>query len=435
MKKILLLCGLIVTICLTACGSKNFNMSFEDALNAANYSKIQDILAENDNFEQSFRISGNYNSGWNNIDAEISSESKQNTTNNNSESSTNFDIKINNKDTGDTKINWVLNIKLVDDTIYLNLWSLELTWNSNLAMIWVATEWLKGQWLSIPMTWLSDVPNTLSYFKDSKKLNSKVKEIIINEWSVVYSWKFSQFNGYNARKISLDNDKINELIKEYYNTMDAQDSTGEDNNEIPMINIQKFEWYLVISWKDKVTTVIENMEIVDNDIVMDINWFAWENYEINISEDNRPLIQFIAEKKLWKYKVTGTIAESLYLDWTVSPDLSKFWINLDFDATLTIKDETEQKNNVIIPFKGSRKYNSIPEFTVSAPENSQDLNELLWAYLWWIMWWSDYTGDYILDDYSNIYDESNLNLDDIENNNVEIWETENSENSGNITTN
>lgn len=435
MKKTLLLLGLFTTICLTACGSKNFNMSFEEALDAANHSDLQDIIAWNDNFEQNFKISGNYNSEWNNIDANISSESKQNIVNNNSESTTNFDVKINNKDSWNTKITWILNIKLVDDTLYLNLWSLDLTWNNELAMIWIATEWIKGQWISIPMTWLSDVPNTLSYFKDSKELNTKIKEIIVNEWSTTYNWKFSQFNGYNAWKISLDNDKFNELIKEYYNAMIPQENTWENsweiNNEIPMINIEDFEWYLVVTWKDKVTTIIENMKMVDNDMIINANWFAWKDYEINISENDKPVIQVTAKKKLSKYEISATITDSINLNWTISPSISKSWISLDFNATLTIKNES--KNDITIPFKGSREYKSIQEFTLSAPENSQDINELLWAYLWWMMWWYDYTGEDIYNSY-NIYEDNNLDLDNIETDDIEISELINSENTGNTIT-
>jgi hypothetical protein len=61
MKKSLFLLGLLgVTVCLTACGSKDFNMSFEEALEIANHSELQDILSQNNSFEQSFDIAGNF---------------------------------------------------------------------------------------------------------------------------------------------------------------------------------------------------------------------------------------------------------------------------------------------------------------------------------------------------------------------------------------
>jgi hypothetical protein len=95
MKKSLLLLGLISTaVCLTACGSKTFGMSFEEALEIANHSELQDILSQNDSFEQSFDIAGNYSDEDFKVDASISSESKQNLINNNSESSTKFDANL-----------------------------------------------------------------------------------------------------------------------------------------------------------------------------------------------------------------------------------------------------------------------------------------------------------------------------------------------------
>lgn len=402
MKKFIFLLGLLTTtVFLSACGSKDFKMSFEEALEIANHSELQTILAENHNFEQDFDISGSFDAKWTKVDANVTSNSKQSIDNNNSESSTKFNANI--TVSGEvSKINWALDLKLVDDTIYLNLSSLDLTWNDSLYMVEMMIAWFKNQWLSIPMTGLSEIPSSFSILKDSEKLNNKTKEIIINEWSTVYSWKFKDFNGYNAWKISLDNEKINELIKEYYSTI-----SWDLETEIPELNIQEFEWYLVITWKDKVTTVIENMKMQDDETVMNADWFAWEDYEINISEWEQNLIKIVAKKKSSKYEVSITLADIVLLNWTISPKLSKSWINLKFDATLTVKAEEEWSSDTIIPFKGSWNYKWISAFTVSAPENAQDLSELLWGYLGGISWWSD-------EDLEALYGEDSLIVDDVE---------------------
>ena len=402
MKKSFLLLGLLTTtLCLTACGSKDFNMTFEEALEVANHSELQEILAWNDNFEQNFAIAGNYSAEWTKVDGSISSTSKQSLTNKNSESSTTFSANI--TSSWETiKANGVLDIKLIDDTVYLNIPSLDLTWSEDLSFIAMMTAWFKGQRLSIPMTGLSEIPSSFSILKDSEKLNNKTKEIIINEWSTVYSWKFKDFNGYNAWKISLDNEKINELIKEYYSTI-----SWDLETEIPELNIQEFEWYLVITWKDKVTTVIESMKMQDNETVMNADWFAWEDYEINISEWEQNLIKIVAKKKSSKYEVSITLADIVLLNWTISPKLSKSWINLKFDATLTVKAEEEWSSDTIIPFKGSWNYKWISAFTVSVPENAQDLSELLWGYLGGISWWSD-------EDLETLHGEDSLMLDEVE---------------------
>ncbi len=387
MKKFLFLLGLFTTtVCLTACWSKDFNMSFEDALQAANYSELQDILAQNDNFEQDFNISGKYDSNGTKVDANISLNSKQNLQNKNSESSTKFNANITSSE-GTIKTNWALKIKLIKDALYLNLESLDITWNENLAMMGMMADGLKDQWFSIPMTGLSDMPNTFSILKNSTKLNNKSKDILINAWSTVYSWKFSQFNGYNARKISLDNEKLNELIKEYYNTMNSNLSE-ELTWEIPEINIQNFEWYIVITSKNKVTTVIENMQIQDGETIMDANWYAGKEYELNISESNTPLMSISIKKKLFsKYEVSANIADSINLEWTISPKLSTSTIALKFNAKLTVKALSGWSSDTVIPFNGAWKYNSLSEFTTTAPDNAQDLSEMLSSYLWGMMWW------------------------------------------------
>jgi hypothetical protein len=57
MKKSIFLFGLLTTaLCLSACGSKEFDMSFEEALEVANHSTLQEALANSDAFEQAFDI-------------------------------------------------------------------------------------------------------------------------------------------------------------------------------------------------------------------------------------------------------------------------------------------------------------------------------------------------------------------------------------------
>lgn len=402
MKKSLLLLGLISTAaCLTACGSKTFDMSFEEALEIANHSEFQDILSQNDNFEQSFSIAGNYeDTEWTKVDASISSESKQSLTNKNSESSTKFDADLNIA-WEPVKVSGSLDLKLVSDAIYLNLSSLDLTWSEDLAMVEMMIGGFKNQWFVIPMTGLSDLPNTFSILKDSKEWSDKTKDIVRNEGSVVYNWKFEQFSWYNSWKFSLDNEKLNEFIKEYYKSLSTLD---EDLAEMPEINVQDFEWYLVITWKDKVTTVIEKMVMESNGEVLNLEWFAGEDLEINVSgETEGETISIAAHKDGWKYNVSLNIADFFLVDWTVSTKLSKSSIDLNFDVKLTVKDTEE----IVIPLKGYWKYNAISEFSTTAPEDAQDLTELLWSYLGGMWLWDDYDYDYDYDDeefdYDNFY--------------------------------
>jgi len=420
MKKSVFLLGLltIAGISLTACGSKNYEMSFEEALEIANHSELQDILAQSDSFEQDFSIAGSYEADWTKIDANLSATSKQSEKNKNSEASTTFWANIT-AEWETIKVNWALDIKQISDMIYLNLSSLDLTGSENLGMVSMMAEWFKNQWFSIPMTGLSEIPSTFSVLKDSKDLEGQSKEIVINEGSTTYNWKFTQFNGYNARKISLDNEKLNALIKNYYDSMNTN-LDDEYAQEAPELNIQSFEWYLVITGKDKVTTVIEDMKIQDEDTSIIANWFAGEDYEINLSEWEETLVTITANKKAWKYEVSAKIADAISLDWTISPKLSKSSIDLKFDAKITVKAEEEWGADTIIPFKGSWKYNVISDFATSVPENAQDLSELIWWYLGGMMWWDDYDYDYD-EDYDYDYEDYDYN-EELNDENIEWLE-------------
>ena len=89
----------------------------------------------------------------------------------------------------------------------------------------------------------------------------------------------------------------------------------------------------------------------------------------------------------------------------------KLKIDLKFDATLSIKSSSEWELDTIIPFNGSWKYNSISEFSTTAPDNAQDLSEMISSYLWGMMWWNLDSEDY-----------EGLYSDDIIVDNIENWE-------------
>ena len=421
MKKTALLLGLLstATLCLSACGnSKDFNMSFDEALTLANHSALQEALTNSENFQQSFNLSTNIDNWSNAMVINLQSESKQNLNNDKSQSSTNFDVNVKADDT-DVLIKWNLDIKLLDDIIYLNLESLDFSSNEDTSFLASLVEWFKGQWYSISMQWLSDVPSSLSYIKDAKSLNEQAKEIIVNEWDTKYNWKFSQFKDYNAWKFSLDNEKIQELINDYYAKIN-ETLTGDAIQEAPQLNIQNFEWYLVITWKNKVTTIIENMDVVDGESSISVNGFWGEDYEINMSSNWETIIAIKATKKNSSYNVSINAANSILLEWTISPKLSSSKIDVKFDATLTVKSDYEETDDTIIPLKWSWTYNPISDFTVEAPENAQDLNEVLSAYLGASLWSEAYDLQY----YENLeIDDENTEWN-IEESFIEEWQEE-----------
>lgn len=409
MKRSFLLVGLLTaTACLTACGgSKDFNMSFEEALEIANHSELQNVLAQNENFQLDFNISGNFDSEWNKISADISTSSKQSTENKNSDASLKFSANAD-AEWENVKLDWALDIKQLDDTIYLNLSSLNIEWSEDMGMVSMMVESFKNQWFYIPLSGLGDVPSTFSILKDSEDLNNKVKDVVINEWAVVYNWKFTQFNGYNARRFSLDNEKLNALIKEYYEDV-FKSLDEEEYPEVPELNIQNFEWYLVITWKDKVTSVIDNMDVIDWETTINANWYAGDDYVLNLESEWEDAINVVANKKWSNYEVSIKASDELSLEWTISPKISKSSILIKFDMKVVVKAEEEWESDVVIPLKGSWAYEAISAFEVVAPTDAEDLSEILESYLGSILWW----GDYDYDDYED-YDYEDYDFEAIE---------------------
>ena len=386
MKKSIFLLGLltIAGITLTACGSKSYEMPFDEALEIASHSALQNILSNNENVQQDFSITTSFDAAGTNIAANIETSSKESTKTKESEASVKFDVNANSEENGNIKLNWKLDIRIIDWLLFLNLSSLDITWPEEVSLIAWMVDGIKNKWLSTPMENLGDVSNW--YLKDFNELNSQTKEIVNNEGFVVYSWRFSQFDWYNARKISLNNEKLQEIIDNYFKSM----NTIEDEEiETPKLNIENFEWYLVITWKDKVTIVVDNMDIVDQESTINANWFGGEDYTLNLWTDWEDVISITANKKRSKYNIAVIVSDMMSLNWTITPKISNSSVSIKFDTKLTIKWESD----TIVPIKGSRSYSTISGFKVSAPESAEDLNDTINYYLGDMFGLNSY-GDY-----------------------------------------
>lgn len=457
-KSIFLLWLLTVTICLTACwNKKDFNMSFEDALELASHSSIQDVMANAENTEQSINVAWSYDKDDTRVDVKLNSKSKQNLKDIQSESNISVDLKIQEKE-NNLDLKWDLDIKFIPSTIYLSLNSLDVKWDESTEWVAQFASWFLNQWFSIPLGETIDL-NSFN-MKDQFELSSKIKDVINNEWFQVYNGKFKDYNWYNARKISIDDEKLIKILKDYYNTTDiavddtenetistneepkntdnseetsventennAEDSTensteistefSTENNEETIINdensdneispenidseinnvkIENFEWYLVIIWEDKVALAIDNMDITDNGTTTNLNGlFSDKDNSLNVFSEWEEVITLTAKRKWSHFNVNLNLSGLCLVEWTITPKISSSKIDIDFNLSITIKSDDD---STIIPLKGSRSYAPISEYTVEIPSDSQDLTQMLWGMFWWLygLWWDDaYYDDY-----------------------------------------
>ena len=433
----------ISVLCLSACGNKkDFNMSFEEALELASHSSIQDVMTNIDNAEQAVSIAWTYDKDGLKVDGKLTSQSKQNLKDLQSESNIAVDLKVQQKE-NNFDIKWDLDIKFVPSAVYLSLNSLNAKWEESIEWIaWIASWYLK-QWFSIPLNETIDI-NSLN-MKDKLDLSSKIKDVINNEWLQVYNGKFTDYNGYNARKISIDDEKLMKILKDNYNSLENTDSNAgnesismneltEDsntassevseenvenaeetaiNNEIEALNseldntkIENFEWYLVIIWKDKVALAIDNMDITNNGETTNLNWlFSDKDVLLSVFSEWEEVITLTAIKKGSSFDTSLNLSGLCFIWWTITPKISSSKIDISFDLSITI---TADEKNTIIPLKGSWTYSEIPEFKVEVPSESTDLTEMLWGLFWWVYgWWDELDYSY--------YDDYDLNSEDLYN--------------------
>ena len=479
MKKSIFNFGILAVciLCLSACGNKkDFNMSFEEALEIASQSSIQDVMSNADNAEQSLDVAWSYNKDDTKVDAKLISKSKQNLKDIQSESNISVDLKIQ-KEENNLDIKWDLDIKFVPSAIYLNLSSLNIKWDETTEWITWLVEWYLNKWFSIPLDETIDL-NSLN-MKDQFKLSSKIKEVINNEWSQVYNGKFTDYNGYNAWKISIDEQKLIEILKDLNNSPDniaeeieneiistneeveeptseevvseeatpeniensetnpeniEENAANDENNgtviedidlESNDVKIENFEWYLVIIWKDKVALAIENMDIIENEVSTNLNGiFSEKDVLLNISSEWEEVITLSAKRKGSHFNVILNLVDLGSVEWTITPKVSSSKIDIDFDLKLTIKSGEE---STVIPLKWNWSYAPISEYKVEIPSEAQDLTEMLWWMVWGLYEWGDdtnyddYYADYELDT-EELNEEATDNLE--ENTNDETIENE-----------
>jgi len=404
MKKRKFILGIvsIMTLCLTACGKPN--MTFEETIDSITNSEISKMMNNAEIYEQNFEISSNFSTKKDNVDAKISfsTNSKQNLKD--SEGETKITLKVNASWDGDEwretiSINWDAIIKYLSNAIYFKLNSLDIDWPEDFAAKEFSPrlESIKDQRFSFELTdeilnamkeklpedfdlnKIQNKENLEKFEKNLQEFKDNLKKAINNEWSLVYNWIYSEFHGSNARKFSIDKEKVFNATSEYIKTLIPEEYMDDYTKSIEEADINEvfedfplknFEWYLVITWKKKVQIVIENLDIENySSNTKLIGTFGTDKYELTAKNDGEDLFIFSAKLNNTHYDISMKINDSEILKWTVSPKISHWKLNVDFDLSINLG--FDEKIN--IPLKGKRKREEISKFNVETPANSKNL--------------------------------------------------------------
>ena len=383
----------LMTLCLTACGKPN--MSFEEAIDTATHSELSNLMANAENYEQNFKISTYFSRAEDNVKANIvfSTDSKHNVKD--SEWETKISLKIDaswvvDEKEENVKINWEAIIKSLKDAVFFKLHSLDIDGPEDLTGEYdLNLSWVKDQRFSFELTdemkekLYSELPEDfeLDNLKDEEALNKledNLKKSINNEWSLVYKGIYSEFNWYNARKFSINKEKVFESFMEYVKSIVPEEQT----QELEDINIEEvfedfplknFEWYLIITGKDKVQVVIENLDIENEYSSTKINWtYGIDRYELVVKSEWKEVFVSSAKLNGTHYDILLKVQGSEIIKWTITPRKSNWKISIDFDLSINF-GEGEDKTS--IPLQGWWSWEEISKFNVEVPKNSKNLLE------------------------------------------------------------
>lgn len=446
MKKIILSFYLLVSaVILSACGSNEFNMTFDEAVQTSKNNQFFNFLADSDKVEQNFDFSTKVeDEDWNNLNLTIKSDSKQNLSEAIAQSNISIDANFWNKEVNSI-INWDIDIRIIPETLYIKLNSLTLTWagTQDLAMVSAMIEWFKNQRFSLPAEWIKEATEALkSYLEELNNSNDIYDWLYIQDGDLVkYDGKYSAYKWYNAWKFKLDDEKFDQLLKEYNswiedvlsesmvnNAENDENINSEEIQEISTVvsdlnssNIESFEWYFVITNNNEIAVIIENMNVLYNNATINATFASWKEWiELNISSNEQNIINLSAEKKWDKYDIAFEIPNSMSIKWTISPKISKTEIKFNFDLVLNlIAWENELwtfGNDMNIPLKWSWNYKKVNSISIETPSDAQDLSQLLWNFLGGSIWGWDYEDYNYDEDYSDYEYLDNPNGDGFENN-------------------
>jgi len=428
---------------------KNYEMSYEQviALLESQSQEFMDMFVDVDAQQKELSASTKIDTDDMNLDINVQSQTRVDYSSDFTEDlSLSFDAGVKVPESKlDVTVSWALNYSLIGDDMYLKLSKFSLKWPSanDLAMVNMIVNGFKWQRFKLNMSGAS-MSNAFTlyktYIEELKQVADKAWSMMVNEWSVVYDWMFDQYKWYNAWKYSVDEEKFDELLHVYMDTMTnfyswffnqyagnlwASSEELQDlnfNELLSWITYDNLQWYLVVVWKND---VVETMEGAHMDI--DGTWFTFNCYYwkdwifMDVKTDDwENVMSILAEKNGKKYDVDVDMMSVFKIKWDVklNKHSKKDWIDADFDLNLSMNtegmgesDESVKEINIDVPLKWNYKVKNIDKFTLQAPSDAIDLMDMIGGYLWASMGGDD---EYREDDEYEYLDDEELESDYVE---------------------
>ena len=327
-----------------------------------------------------------------------------------------FDMGMKEEDSFDIASSGSLNYSLVWDTMYFNLSNFSFKDSSpdQLAVTTTMVDDLKWKRFKLDLddVDMSDVFDVYEQYRaKTYDLIYDSYDMINNEWSGIYNWKFDEYDGLYARKYSIDKDEIRDLIETYFDTIQwfytdlyAVQGLWDD---IESEDFFDFSWWLsdivggingyyVVLWKNGVVQTFEDVKLEFSDgsqMLLNGHFGADWLYLETVSDWEESIIN-VKSKNNNKYTVSIMFGDWFEINWNMKVNnFSKdAWIDVSYDLNLVMDldeisyDEYDIEetypSKITVPFKWTYKVTKINWFDVKRHGDAVDFIEMLSEYMW-----------------------------------------------------
>lgn len=435
-------------LCFSGCSTqKNYDMSFEQVISLLeNQSReMMEMFFNFDAQEKDVNLATKVNTDDIDLALNVLSQVKVDYDSKVQDTAISFDADVKIPESKlDFSTSGAVNYSLIWDNIFFKLSEFSFGWPSanDLAMVNMIVNGFKWQRFKLGMSGMSMSKTFDLYDLYSERLWELVDnawDAMINQWSGIYDWIFDEYKWYNAWKYSVDEEKIDEMLKLYADMMNefyswlfaqyaAQNLWDEETNIIDFnsllsgIKYDNLQWYFVIVWKNEVVETMEGAHMDIDGTWMVFNYYYWKDWlYMDVKTDNwDSIMSILAKKNGKKYDVDADILSVFKIKWDVKLNQfsKKDWIDADFDLNISMNTEefvesdgSIKEINIDMPLKWNYKVKNINKFSLQEPSEAIDLMEMLWGYLWASMGGDD---EYREDDEYEYWDDEEYEVADVE---------------------
>ncbi|MDR0859968.1 MAG: hypothetical protein LBO09_03105 [Candidatus Peribacteria bacterium] len=393
---------ILLAVSLSACGTKEVNYSFEEAKTIALDSPFLDALLAPTANQQDLSLTTTIVSEGSTLDLALATISQSDPETENGTAQISLDANITGGETS-LSAKGVIEALVTPATVFFNLKQFAITSpDPSVAMITSMVEGFKEKWFQLSLSGAMNAGN--STYKEFAEFRNEIGDLYVEQGSNTYEGTFSQFNGNPAYQFTLNTEKLENLIKELLQLLEATNQDQLSSLGLPeeedvfsnlTVTIPTFEGNLVILGDKNVAEVVDTFEVqvsvpgedAETITILGEYRLGQEGFVINlrskeadgeVSEGTAISINVLKAKST-TYTIDIKLGELLAIKGTAT--VAKNTLAIDFDLEIEVISDLETDATIIVPLKGSRAYKTISSVKFEEPTDAVDLMEMLGGFL------------------------------------------------------